>query len=217
MIHTAKYYIVLVAAGVMVLAATTRGNMIFDLDTATPVLATGQNVPFDQTSAGVMAHFSSPQGAVFSVQSNATTHFILSQFSGKYLYDNNLNQNLLDIQFSQQLSSIALTFSTIEYHDPGGNPTPIQLTAYENSTGTPAVGSTTAYGSDIPGDSYPQGTLLFSSSSPFNLVELNIPFIPQGATAFLVDNITVTTVAPEPISLIFLGVGAMGLFVRQRL
>lgn len=39
------------------------------------------------------ASFSSPNGSVFSVQSDATTYWTMKQFSGNYLYDNNLNVN----------------------------------------------------------------------------------------------------------------------------
>ena len=56
------------------------------------------------------ASFSSPNGSVFSVQSDATTYWTMKQFSGNYLYDNNLNVNPLDIKFSQSLADITLTF-----------------------------------------------------------------------------------------------------------
>jgi hypothetical protein len=174
----------------------------FDFEIGTPTLTTGQSVPFDQTSGGVTAHFSSPQGAVFSVQTDVSTGFTLSQFSGRYLYDNNLNRNYLDIQFSQQISSLTLTFATADFQQ-NEVPTTIQLTAYEDSTATPAVGSATAHGTypvdtTHPNDTLPQGTLSFTSAAPFNLVEIVLPPQPLGITDFLVDNITVTTTTLAP-------------------
>jgi hypothetical protein len=79
------------AAALLFLASAAAQTVAFDFDNAAPALATGQNIPFDQTAGGITAHFSSPQGAVFSVQSDATTGWKLSQFSGNYLYDHHQN------------------------------------------------------------------------------------------------------------------------------
>ena len=87
----------------------------FDFDTGTPALTAGQSIPLDQISRGVTAHFSSPSGPAFSVQSDATTHWNLSQFSGNYLNANNLNRNVLSINFSQQLTAISLIFATADF------------------------------------------------------------------------------------------------------
>ena len=164
-------------------------TVTFDFDSGTPTLFTGQSVPFDQTFGGVTAHFSSPQGSVFSVQTDASTHYQLSQFSGNYLYPNNLDRNYLDIKFSKQIRRITLTFATADTHQTE-LPTAIQLTAYADSTGTPPVGSTTTRGT-YGTDTFPMGTLSFTSSKPFNLVEIVLPPQPLGITDFLVDNITV--------------------------
>jgi hypothetical protein len=71
-------------AAIFALSAVSAGaqSVTFDLDTGTPTLAAGQNVPFDQTSGGITAHFSSPSGAAFSIQTDLTTGWHLSQFSG---------------------------------------------------------------------------------------------------------------------------------------
>jgi hypothetical protein len=85
-----------------------------------------------------------------------------------------------------------LTFATADFQQVEV-PTTLQLTAYRDATGTPPVGTATAHGT-YAGDTMPMGTLSFSSGAqPFNVIELVIPFQPQGATDFLVDNITVTT------------------------
>ncbi len=165
---------------------------MFDFDTGTPPLSTGQSTPLDQTSGGVTAHFSSstPGAGGFSVQSDATTQYHLSQFSGNYLWPNSIYSPALDIQFSQPLSGITFTFATADFQQVE-IPTTIQLTAYEHATGTPSVGSATAHGT-YGTDTMPMGTLTFNAAQPFDLVEITIPPAPQAASDFLVDNIVVT-------------------------
>ena len=215
MIQFVKCCIILAVAGALVPAAATRGNVIFDFDTGTPVLTTNQHVPFWQTSDDITAHFNSPPRA-FSVQNADSMSLISSQFSGNYLYTDHKG-SVLDISFHCPLTGISLTFATIELQD-AEPPTAIILTARRNSSAGPCIGWASAYGLRA-GDTFPTGTLLFNSDGQwFNRVQIAIaPNQPLGAAAFIVDNITVTTVVPEPTSLIFLGVGAMGLFVRQRL
>lgn len=172
--------------------SASAATVTFDFDTGTPTLSTGQGIPLDQTADGLTAHVSSPQGSVFSIQTDASTQFRLSQFSGHYVYDNNLNRNFLDVSFSQPVDSITLTFATADFQQVEV-PTTIQLTAYQGATGTQPVGTATAHGV-YGGDTMPMGTLSFNSSAqPFDVVEILIPFQPLGASDFLVDNIIVTT------------------------
>ncbi len=166
-------------------------TVVFDFDA--PGLTAGQGIPLLLTSQGVTALFSSPGGAVYSLQRDSTTGFNLSQFSGLYLYPNTTEPNPLDIQFGQPLGAIALTFATADFQQVEV-PTTVQLTAYLDSTGSAPVGSATAHGT-YAGDTMPMGTLTFSSAVPFNLVRLEIPSQPNAAVGFLVDNITVATAA----------------------
>jgi uncharacterized protein (UPF0333 family) len=170
----------------------------FDFDAGSPLLAEGQNLPFNQTSKGITAYFSSPSdtpsGSAFSIQTYETTFTKLSQFTGKYLYDNNFtSRDALEIGFSQQLKSISLTFATIEYQTDQTRLADITLTAYMNSADTTPVGSASARGTVLTG-LYPQGVLSFDSSGqPFNIVRIEIPFEVSGEiTNFFVDNIRVT-------------------------
>jgi len=192
-------------------------TVTFNFDTSTPALTLGQNVPLDQTAGGVNAHFSSPQGAAFSVQTDVSTVHTLSQFSGHYLNPNNGNRNALDILFGQSLTNISLTFATAENTAAGELTTPILLTAFLNSTNTPAIGSASATPVFSVTDTYPSGTLTFGSLQPFNLVEIRVPTGGGGgiATDFLVDNVTVGIV-PEPSSVALFGV-ALGLLSLRTL
>lgn len=173
----------------------TKPTVTFDFDTGFPLLVETQNTPLNQTSNGITAYFSSPSDTsvapAFSVQSYDTTFTKLSQFSGKYLYDNKPSRDSLDIMFSQQLTSITLTFATVEYHTEASN---ITLTAYMNSIDTTPVGWTTSRGT-FSNALYPQGTLSFNSGDqPFNLVRIEIPDQGlNGATNFFIDNVTTTT------------------------
>jgi uncharacterized protein (TIGR03437 family) len=171
--------------------AASQSTATFDFDAGIPILTQGQTIPFDQTASGLTAHFSSPTGASFSIQSDTSTGFKLSQFSGNYLYQNDLNRDPLDIKLSQAVQSITLTFATADFQQVEV-PTTIQLAAYVDSTSTPPVGSATAHGT-YGSDTMPMGTLTYSAGGQsFNLVEIVIPFQPLGAADFLVDNIRVT-------------------------
>lgn len=172
---------------------STELAVTFDFDTGDPILAVGQNTPFNQTSDGLTAYFSSSSdsivGSPFSIQSYETTFITLSQFSGKYLYDNKPSRDTLEIRFSQQLKGISLTFATYEYQT---GPTDITLTAYMNSADTLPVGSASAHGTILTG-LYPQGILSFDSSGkPFNIVRIEISSEDSAETTnFFVDNIKV--------------------------
>ena len=198
-----------VAAALLVLATAMWWNppasaapspIAFDFDTGAPTLSEGQNTPLDQTSGGVTAHFSSPSDpATYSVQSYGTTFLVLSQFSGKYLFDNKPSSDYLDIKFSTSVLITNLTFATIEVHGgPGTEPCYITLTAYVDSPTSTPVGSTMARGT-WSSDSYPQGTLSFDSGGkPFNLVRLYMPYQRPGVTDFFVDNVVVIPTGTTP-------------------
>ena len=172
-------------------APASQTPVTFDFDTGTPILAARQSTPFAQTSGGITASLSSPSGAAFSIQTDVTTSFHLSKFSGKYVNDNDLNRNVLVVKFSQPLTSISFNFATSDFQQTE-LPTQIQMNAYLDSNQTPPVGSQVARGT-WAGDTMPMGTLTFTSGGQsFNWVEIFIPFQPLGAADFLVDNITVT-------------------------
>lgn len=163
----------------------------FDFDTSAPALTNGQALPFDQTSGGVTAHFSSPFGTIFSVQTETSTRYWLSRFSGNYL-NPQIAGSHLDIRFSQPINAIALVFATLDFQ-PVVSPSTLQLTAYSDATNRPAVGSAAAQGDYSAPDSMPLGLLTFSSPEPFSLVSL---VSPRGAADFLVDNLTIG-IAPQ--------------------
>jgi hypothetical protein len=116
------------------------------------------------------------------------------KFSGLFLWPSTINRDRLDITFSQNITSVSFVFKTAELHDPGpgGTGSPIRLTAYINSI--PVGLPITTNGVETQFDNYPEGQLTFNlGGGPFNMVEIDLPFIAQGATGFIIDNVTVIT------------------------
>jgi hypothetical protein len=192
----------LAAAGLLALVLTLRTargqSATFDFDTGAPALSTYQGLPVDQTAGGATAHFRAATGA-FSIQTASSLGGLrLSMFSAHFPAPGNQNGSILEIQFSEWVTNITFAFATIQVQ-PIENETPIRLTAYMNSTNTPAVGVTNASGSYASGggnDSWPMGTLSFYSSTPFNLVRISVPtIVPPPATGqatdFCLDTLTV--------------------------
>ncbi len=180
-------------------------TILFDFDSGTPTPQLYQPLPIDITVNGLMAHFDGR----FSVQSNATTFFMLQPpFSGNYLSPSDVYSPTLDITFSQPLTSIQVDLATV---DMGAFETgsPVKLTAYVDSTAGTMIGSATAAAPH--GDGFAQSTLVFSSATPFNFV--HIALVPGWASDFLADNVQVTTAnsVPEPASalLVIFGLGAI--------
>lgn len=174
-------------------ATLTTKSIVFDFDTGSPLLAATQSTPFNQTLTGLTASFNSPSDpAAFAVKNYDAESLKLSQFSGKYLYDNKPSRDILDIKFSGEIIAVKFTFATIEHQSEGIIvPSDILITAYKN---TNLVGSNRTYGS-FSSDSYPQGMLSFSAGMSFNWIRISIPSQTSETTDFLVDNIIVTTVS----------------------
>jgi hypothetical protein len=175
----------------------------FNFDSGTPTLTAYQPTPFDQTSNGLTAHFSStadtPSHPAFSTQ---TTNSLVSiagvinsqNFSGNFLWPSTINHDSLNIKFSGNVTSITLNFKTAELNDPGpgGTGSIIRVGAYVNSTANVVGNPVTTRGVES-NDVYPEGTLSLNlAGQPFNLVVIDLP-IPTGASGFLIDNIIVLT------------------------
>ena len=175
----------------------------FNFDSGTPTLTAFQPTPFDQTSNGLSAHFSStadsPSHPAFSTQSTnslvSIAGVINSQnFSGNFLWPSTINHDSLNIKFSGSITSITLNFKTVELNDPGlgGTGSIIRIGAFVNSTANFVGNPVTTRGVES-NDVYPEGTLSLNlAGQPFNLVVIDLP-IPTGASGFLIDNIIVLT------------------------
>ncbi len=180
--------LLLATAGLVVSPAVSAQPVTFDFDTGVPPLSTYQSLPIDQTAGGLTASFSS-FGDGYSIQTDQSLQFHMSQFSGHYLYPNSLFTGPLEIHFSRKVTSITLTFATSDFQQVEV-PTTIKLSAYVGSTTSTAIGSASAHGTYGP-DTMPMGTLAFSSATPFDVVKIEIPRAPSAASNFLVDNVVV--------------------------
>ncbi len=164
-------------------------SVTFDFDTGTPVLSGGMATPLDQSAGGLTAHFSATNDPAFSVGAVASSGWFVSRFSGKYLTPT-LPGGALDIAFSRLVTSVSLTFASMDFQEIL-TPTSIQLEAFLDSTASPAVGTATAQGAYVPGDSMPMGRLTLDSAAPFNVVRVHLLPAPAGANEFMLDNVSV--------------------------
>jgi hypothetical protein len=193
---------ILAAAAAVILAlllpapATQAQTVTFDFDTSPSPPSVYSSLPVNQTVGGVTANFTGD----FSFQTDGTTFLHLSQFSGKYLDPKSLSTRALDIQFDQQLIGISVTYATIDYQDNREIPSDIKLTAYEVGTVTNLVGTAITHAA-YAGDTYPMGTLSFSSGHLFNRVEILVPYQASSLMLFMADNITVTLVPSLTLSM----------------
>ena len=167
----------------------------FDLDHGTPPpLAQYTSTPFFLTVDGVTAHFYSPQDSpAFSLQNDGTLFYHQVNLNGNYLWPDSIYRNDLYITFSKPVTTISLDFATVEMESWADVPSPLVLTAYNDSTSNPPVGSAQAAGV-YAGTTYPEGTLVFTSAQPFNLVTLTVGSNPFFTNNFMSDNYSVTTV-----------------------
>ncbi len=201
------------------LAFDAAAAVMFDFDTGTPSHA-GNTLPINWTTDGLTASFTVGSGG-FSIQTSGSMGpgFTLSLFFKKFLSsDANGPVDILDIKFSQPVSSLSFDFAT-DNHAPNETPSDVQLTAYYNAG---LVGFTTTRGAfsdpDLPPpNTLPMGTLSnYSPGTPFDEIKLQIKF---GGTApgFLIDNLSVTPV-PEPATAAIAGLLLLGLapWLRRR-
>jgi hypothetical protein len=162
-------------------------GVTFDFDSSTPSLASNQSVRFAQAAGGISARFDWV-GDSLLVQDGATGGFTVAAMQGNCLGSNS-PAAILTIEFSKPVASVSLNFATLDSQDQV-TPSIIQLSAF-NSVGS--VGTTTAQGVLNPGDTYPSGTLTFTSAVPFTQIQVEVP---AAAVNYLVDNIAVGVV-PE--------------------
>jgi len=165
-------------------------TVLFDFDTGTPPVSAGMSVPLSQTAGGITASFSSPTGSTFYLGSASSTGWRLTQFSGNYLIPNTnvTSRNHLVIAFSAPLTSITLTYATVEYQDNAETPDLVLLTA--TSRGVTA-GTASTRGAYL-GDLFPMGTVTFVTPGPsFDKVDVYVPVNANGCTDFLADNVIV--------------------------
>lgn len=176
-------------------SATTNVSILFNFDNGIPVLSESKNTPIIQTVDNITLTVSSSTDTYspgFSIQSADTTFLKLPKFSGNYIYDNNANAKTLILTFDHNLTGLSLTFATTEYNaEHQYNSSALTMVAYQGAIGNSPVGQASAFGK-FDNSAYPQGTLSFESSHPFNVVTIGLARQDQnGAKEFLIDNVLI--------------------------
>jgi hypothetical protein len=178
------------------LTNTGKASTIFNFDTDN----LGASTTFTDTVNGLAATFSSsadPGGfVIYASMFETLTGNVLGDPGPAG--DDGLN---LNISFSQDLSALDLNFATADFN----TPSPLTLTAYENST---LVGSNTSSGMFLGSFLFPEGEIAFSGATFNNVV------ISSTAMDIAVDNIAVATSAvPEPSSfaMVVLGIAMLAI------
>ena len=193
-VSTSNPYTFNAASSIPVVAQFTNvlKSVTFDTDSGSPPpMATLTSTPFSTTKNGLTASYHSPDGmSFFSVQSDATILWI-SQYhmENQYLFPGSVYRNDLEIDFSRHLTDVSLDFATIEMESWADIESPLQVTAYLDSTSNPPVAVVQARGR-YGGTTYPEGFLELSSASPFNIIRITVAANPFGTNNFLLDNIT---------------------------
>lgn len=171
---------------------------IFDFDTGTPPLYVGQPIGSSvlQSNRGVTAAFSVFAGG-WSMQSRQTSVIgAPPSFSGNFLYPSTWWSSI-QIQFSAPITNLSFDFMTGDVSSEYNTPSTVRVTAYTNSTATPAVGSGTALGQWI-NSAYPEGHLNFSSATPFTVVTIDIAPVGVVSGLLFADNIVVQRASVAP-------------------
>jgi hypothetical protein len=179
-----------------------------------------QVAPDTYTDDGLTATFGSPAGVGgFTV---APSQF-RAPFSGNALYNNGVTPNTsapLTASFSRGVYGVSMDFGTL---NPGLTPaSKITLTAFSGGLNGALVGTVSATGTrqqvvnsgsgmspNVEMIFEPQGIISFTSTTPFDAIELSA----GPGVNFAIDNITV--VIPEPASLTLAGVALAGLSISQ--
>jgi hypothetical protein len=199
------------AAAFLLLAAVpaqAKPFLSFDFDSGTPTLTANTGLPVSQTVSGMTAVFS---GNYFLDTYNPA--WGIAGFSGLYLQPNDQNNQLLTIDFSQPLISLAFTYAATDQNE---LPVQIVMTAYQDTT---FVGSSTTTATVNNGFEFGTATLAGQPSS-FNKVTIETVQETGRPGAFLADDFRFEpdTSAPEPAtwSLIGLGLASVGIVSRRK-
>lgn len=168
---------------------------LFDFDTGSPTVGQGQGMPGSQSHNSLTASFT-PLGGSWSIQTRSSSVIgAPPSFSGNFLYPGTWWSSF-QIQFSAPITNLAFDFMTGDVSSEYNTPSTVRVTAFNDSTVTPAIGSGVAQG-DWNHGAYPDGHLNFTSIKPFNLVTVDIAPVGVVSGLLFVDNILAQRASAE--------------------
>ena len=180
-----------------VIGGAANASTIFNFDADSPGTATS----FTDTVNGLSATFSSPgDPGGFVIYPT-----IFDTLTGNVLGDPGpagLDNLMLDVAFSQNLTAVTLDFATSDF----SSPSPLIVSAYENAQ---LVGSVQATGNFLAGFTFPEGQITFNGATFNNIV------ISSSATDFAIDNIAAVA-TPEPALSGLLALGLAAIVIGSR-
>ncbi len=143
---------------------------VFDFDNASP----GQGMPGTQSASGLTATFSATSGNWYVT--NTIYYWVPLDFSGNFLSPTGFPSAAakLQITFDHPLTDVKIDFVTAELAADYDTAPLVRITAYQGSIAKPPVGSASARGAWLSG-SYPEGSVGFSSATPFDVITIDIP------------------------------------------
>ena len=192
-------FVLLAAVGLSPLPAARATSATFTFDLPGDM---GKTTTFTDAVNGLSATFSSP--GVTNGFTDGMIGVFAPPISGNMLYTTS-SPAPLNILFSQPISVFSLNFATNDF----GTANPLLLTAFSGGATGTQVGTTSATGVVPTGYNFPQGTLSFSSATPFNDIRLT-----SASPGFVVDNVQIGTSlasVPEADALSLLALGLVGL------
>lgn len=147
---------------------------VFDFDTAAPPVSPGQGMPATQTASGLTASFTPTSGNWYVT--NTIYYWVPRDFSGNFLSPTGYPSGAakLQIAFNHPLTDVRLDFATGELAADYDTASLVRITGYQGGTANPPVGSASARGAWLSG-SYPEGSVVFSSATPFDVITIDIP------------------------------------------
>ncbi len=168
-------------------------TVLFDFDSG-PVHA---GLPVTLSVGGVTAQFSSSGLGGYAIQPANSLGFTPVGFSGNCIYPSSVYAADLVISFSTTLTDVSLLYAPEEYACDSS--ATIQITAY---MGTATIGSAST---NAQAGTWPSETLRFSSTQGFNKVVVHYAAPPvtggDWGPIFMVDNLQVTPMPPQPMVL----------------
>ncbi|MCB9475158.1 MAG: hypothetical protein H6678_15255, partial [Candidatus Delongbacteria bacterium] len=162
--------------------------------TGSPAVGPGMQLPATQSQNGLTVSYSTLMSS-WSIQNNISG-FLPQVFSGNFGFPGSLYDNVMELQFSQPLTDLTVSFCTADLAGETDITTQIRVRTFANSTSDPVQTTVWARG-DWQQMQYAEGRLDLSAPAPFSVAIIDCPY--QGPTSspmYFFDNLIVQRWVP---------------------